>query len=405
MTQVRAFVRSDVIVLGAGPAGRAAAVALSRAGLNTILVDRAPAAPWRNVYGLFADEARTPLLQVPSARTWADTLVAGDRAKRLGRGYARVNNHALQADLRAAAAQVREVAADVAAVSDSRDAVTVHTSAGALTAPLAVDARGSGHFRPAGAWQIAAGRVLRRTRGHGFDPDTMVWMDHRFVPGVSNDDAPTFLYAMPLDAERVFVEETSLVAAPALAYEEATARLDRRIAALGLADATVESVERCAIPMDVRPPAGPLARVFAFGVAGGLVHPATGYSLLRAFTRAAELGPAVAAALNAAHPAPAEALRTALWTAPRLRADALLRFGAETAASMTGPELRSFFDAFFDLPAAVQRAYLGPDTTPGEAARAMWAVFKRVNAGLRAHLVRAGAARGDVALLRAAVGF
>ncbi|WP_214407224.1 FAD-dependent oxidoreductase, partial [Pseudonocardia lacus] len=46
----------DVAVVGGGPAGRALAAACGRAGLRTVLVDRAPDAPWRATYGAWAAE-------------------------------------------------------------------------------------------------------------------------------------------------------------------------------------------------------------------------------------------------------------------------------------------------------------------------------------------------------------
>ena len=45
---------------------------------------------------------------------------------------------------------------------------------------------------------------------------------------------PSFLYAMPLGGNRVFLEETCLVARPALPFATLKRRLERRCRALGI---------------------------------------------------------------------------------------------------------------------------------------------------------------------------
>lgn len=47
-------------------------------------------------------------------------------------------------------------------------------------------------------------------------------------------EVPSFLYAMPCGANRVFLEETCLVAKPALPFATLKRRLERRMAAMGL---------------------------------------------------------------------------------------------------------------------------------------------------------------------------
>lgn len=47
-------------------------------------------------------------------------------------------------------------------------------------------------------------------------------------------EVPSFLYAMPCSSSRVFLEETCLVAKPALPFATLKRRLHRRIAAMGL---------------------------------------------------------------------------------------------------------------------------------------------------------------------------
>lgn len=50
----------------------------------------------------------------------------------------------------------------------------------------------------------------------------------------SSDECPSFLYAMPLGGKRVFLEETCLVAKPALPFAVLKRRLTRRLKAMGI---------------------------------------------------------------------------------------------------------------------------------------------------------------------------
>lgn len=50
----------------------------------------------------------------------------------------------------------------------------------------------------------------------------------------SGEEVPTFLYAMPLGGNRVFLEETALVAKPALPFAVLKRRLERRLEAMGV---------------------------------------------------------------------------------------------------------------------------------------------------------------------------
>lgn len=50
----------------------------------------------------------------------------------------------------------------------------------------------------------------------------------------TSTELPSFLYAMPLDGSRVFLEETCLVSKPALPFAVLKRRLERRLAAMGI---------------------------------------------------------------------------------------------------------------------------------------------------------------------------
>ena len=86
---------------------------------------------------------------------------------------------------------------------------------------------------------------------------------------------PTFLYVMPFSENRIFVEETSLVARPAISFDELKERLDRRLQHLGVKIKALEEEEFCLIPMGGTLPKLP-QRVLGIGGTGGMVHPSTG---------------------------------------------------------------------------------------------------------------------------------
>ena len=71
---------------------------------------------------------------------------------------------------------------------------------------------------------------------HPFDTDKMLFMDWRdnycrdkSAMRESNNKYPTFLYAMPFSENRIFFEETSLVARPAVGFKDLQERLVERL--------------------------------------------------------------------------------------------------------------------------------------------------------------------------------
>lgn len=80
---------------------------------------------------------------------------------------------------------------------------------------------------------------------------------------------------MPFSKTRIFVEETSLVARPAVGFDELKERMKARLRHLGIKIKAVEEEEFCLIPMGGVLPKMP-QRVLGIGGTGGMVHPATG---------------------------------------------------------------------------------------------------------------------------------
>jgi lycopene beta-cyclase len=197
---------------------------------------------------------------------------------------------------------------------------------------------------------------------------------------------PTFLYAVPLPGGRMLLEETSLARRPGVPAAELKARLATRLAAAGVVPDESVDTERVRFAVDL-----PLPRrrrgVVAFGVAGGMMHPATGYSVGDALTTAPAVADTIAETLPRGGPAAAAAAHRTIWS-PAARLVRLARVrGLRGLLALPPARVPEFFDAFFTLPAELQRAYLsGREDVRGTAA-AMGALFGAVAPGLRAPLV------------------
>ena len=90
----------DVIVVGAGPAGLAAATSCAEAGLATVLVAPDPDAPWPQTYGCWVDELRSLALgdlASMASVTWRAVRVVGHRVHHLPRSYPFSTTHGCSA--------------------------------------------------------------------------------------------------------------------------------------------------------------------------------------------------------------------------------------------------------------------------------------------------------------------
>jgi lycopene beta-cyclase len=340
---------------------------------------------------LWADEAAECGVADELARTWKGAVVrtsSGEIA--LGRGYAQIANDALRARF---VATIERAGGSIerGTLGDAAQAATiVFDATGGSSAAPRRDARPPG-------FQAAWGRVIETK---GFDPASAVFMDWSFVAR-DDDPRPSFLYALPLDERRVFVEETSLVAAPAMPVSTLAARLDARLDARGTPWRYAnEETERCLFAMGVAP-ARRDAWPAPFGASAGYVHPATGYSVMRSLRLAERVADAVVAALAAPGPAPSqgrELVADALWTSDELSAWQLYRYGMSALARFDHADLSAFFAAFFSLPCALRDGFVSGTLTAGDVRRVMWGVFARVPNSLRLKLA-SGAFGGDFGLL------
>lgn len=378
--------RYDVAVLGAGPAGVLLARELATHGLSVIVVSPRVRRSLAAIYGLWLDEAEAGSVADCLEAVWpaATVRISDERAHVLNRTYARVDSVRLQQKLLAQALErdVRflEDAADALGHDDEGTTVQLETG-GEVNARLVIDATGhSTRFiardreeKP--AIQMAYGIFLDDAKLPD-DDGTAVIMDLR-APGPREEERqPSFLYALRREDGRALVEETSLVASPAVPEKELARRLRVRMQHLGISGREVGDEISC-IPLG-RPLPHEDQRVLGFGAAGGMVHPATGYMLGGVLTRAAPFARELAKGLQDGVP-PSELGRfgwRALWPPWRREAHELHVFGMEVLRLLDGEGTRTFFDAYFSAAGERWPALMSFDARTDEIAPVMERVFK-----------------------------
>ena len=316
--------------------------------------------------------------------SWPSVRVVGHRAHQLPRSYALLDNPRLHGHLSGRFQQAggRAVAATASGAQHFTWGSRLHLGDGSsLDARVLIDATGgAGRLvkggGPPAAFQSAYGLVAR-FREPPIAPGTCTLMDWSPAPGVAFDTAdPTFLYAMDLGDERFLVEETSLARRQRLDTTELSSRLHARLDAAGASPVEVLAEEVVLIPMGG--PVPPAQPVVATGAAAGLIHPATGYSVVAGLRAAPVLAGALRAAVDAGQD-PAGLARAgweAVWPADRRRARRLERYGLDRVMALGGDGVRSFFDAFFSQPADRWAVYLSGTASSAQVGRTMAGVFR-----------------------------
>lgn len=399
---------NPIIIAGSGPAGTALAACLTGRGRSVVVVDPAPDDPWTHRYGAWSHDWERTRFGRAVARTWDSVMVnLGNGPRSVPGQYVSIDNQRLRQQLRGECADTRFVSDRVARVTHHDRGSTAYLASGErLEGVLVIDATGRGHLTerpaPARAFQAAYGMQIR-VRRSAWSADEATTMDFS-VDHLSAADrvGPTsFLYALPQSSDTVFVEETSLAAAPAVSLSLLQDRLHARLAHLGVEVLEVLDEERCLIPMDL--PLPTRSRTLAVGSAAGWVHPATGYHLSRALIQVEHVADAIAAGLQIS---PQQATRLAwraIWPAPHRRTRALHDMGLQQLLTFNAADTRRFFDVFFSIPTGDRRDYLDATASPSAVARAMSRVFTRLPSDLRGRVLGLALGRGRGHLAQAVV--
>lgn len=359
----------DLVVVGGGPAGLAVAQQVSAAGLSVCSIDPSPRLLWPNNYGVWVDEFEAMDLLDCIDTTWSSAVVFINDCseKYLDRPYGRVNRKQLKSKMMQKcisngvqfhqAKVIKVIHEEFKSLLICNDGVTIQ-------ATVVLDATGFSRclvqydkpYNP--GYQVAYG-ILAEVEEHPFELDNMVFMDWRDSHLNNNKELkerngkiPTFLYAMPFSKNRIFLEETSLVARPGLAMEDIQERMEARLKHLGIKIKSIEEDERCVIPMGGPLPVLP-QRVVGIGGTAGMVHPSTGYMVARTLAAAPIVADAIVCYLhseqgNYGNELSAQVWKD-LWPLSRRRQREFFCFGMDILLKLDLEGTRRFFDAFFDL--------------------------------------------------------
>lgn len=211
-----------------------------------------------------------------------------------------------------------------------------------------------------------------------YDKEAMTLFDYRTDHYDDCDDEaartklakdPTFMYAMPLRDNQIFFEETSLVARPAISFQECKERCLQRLSHHGIRVKAVHEEEFCYIPMGGALPARD-QRVLAVGGAAAMVHPSTGFHLCRCMMGASDVAAVVLRELSTDSSSSkqqqqppnldriAAAAYHALWSPGNVRQRNFAVFGGDYLMKQDVVGLRGFFDGFFRLPMPLWGGFL-----------------------------------------------
>nr|BAW34177.1 lycopene beta cyclase [Ipomoea batatas] len=354
----------DLAVVGGGPAGLAVAQQVS-----VCSIDPSPKLIWPNNYGVWVDEFEAMDLLDCLDTTWSGAMVYIDdrTTKDLDRPYGRVNRKKLKSKMmqKCIANGVKfHQAKVIKVIHEESKSMLICSDGVTIQATVVLDATGFSRclvqydkpYNP--GYQVAYG-ILAEVEEHPYDLNKMVFMDWRDSHLNSNLELkernkriPTFLYAMPFSSQRIFLEETSLVARPGLDMKDIQERMVARLRHLGINVKSIEEDERCVIPMGGPLPVIP-QRVVGIGGTAGMVHPSTGYMVARTLAAAPVVANAIIQYLGSERSLLGNELSASvwkdLWPIERRRQREFFCFGMDILLKLDLPATRRFFDAFFDL--------------------------------------------------------
>jgi lycopene beta-cyclase len=350
---------ADVVIVGGGPAGRALATRCVAHNLSVILIDPHPTRAWTATYAAWLDELPAWLPDAAISSRIARPSAWAQRPTTLDRTYCVLNTSILQSILSTGSTQV---------IAERVTHVTTHSLICAdgtrIGAQVVVDARGTPPT-PRMAQQTAFGIVVDRAAAEpALDGNAAWFMDWRRDNGTAETAEPSFLYAVPLDANRTLLEETCLVGRPPLPLGELKRRLHSRLKHRGVTVAEDAPVER--VRFAVESPPRRRGDPFRFGARGGLMHPGTGYSVATALNEADAVASAIARGDDP---------QNALWPRAARAVAALRRVGLSALLTLEAADVETFFATFFALPVEQQQAYLSDRRDAAATAKVMTSLF------------------------------
>jgi lycopene cyclase-like protein len=389
-------------IVGAGPAALLLAEACVARGVRVGLLAPDPSAAWVPNYAMWLDDAIDLGVEDWLAHRWASAearFASGTRS--LDRGYALLDARRAQLELlsRCEAGAVAIETGTLAQIEHDSEGVSLRFEGGGeLRGMLVVDA--SGHsspfvqreLGPAPAYQVAWGELC--SVAGPLARERMTFMDWTDTGPEEADEQlpPTFLYAMPLPGDRMFVEETVLGARlagdPAELFPALARRLHRRLDRLGVRRiGEPHELERCIIPMGTALPRGD-QRTLAFGGAASMVHPATGYLVANVLRRRGRVADAIATELRdwVSPGGPSRRIWQAIWTPDEVRAWRLYGFGLAVLCELDRAGIDKFFTEFFALSDHRWRDFVSARASAAELMGTMLRYYATASPPIRARL-------------------
>ncbi|KAI8565387.1 hypothetical protein RHMOL_Rhmol03G0255000 [Rhododendron molle] len=410
----------DLVVIGCGPAGLALAAESAKLGLSVGLIG--PDLPFTNNYGVWEDEFRDLGLEGCIEHVWRDTIVYLDDSDPIliGRSYGRVSRHLLHEELlkRCVESGVSYLSSKVERIIETANGQSLIACEQNIAVPcryppgviphmkhlfhnilalgllltltpylmllaycyrLATVASGAASGKLL-QYEVGGPRVSVQTaygvevevENNPYDPSLMVFMDYRdyVKQKVECVEAqyPTFLYAMPMSPTRVFFEETCLASKEAMPFDLLKKKLMSRLQTMGVRVIKTYEEEWSYIPVGGSLP-NTEQKNLAFGAAASMVHPATGYSVVRSLSEAPKYASVIANILREGHSKDKvshtrnanismQAWNT-LWPQERKRQRAFFLFGLALILQLDIEGIREFFHTFFRLPTWMWQGFLG----------------------------------------------
>lgn len=403
----------DLVVIGCGPAGLALAAESAKLGLRVGLIG--PDLPFTNNYGVWEDEFKDLGLEKCIEHAWQDTVVyLGDSDPILiGRAYGRVSRHLLHEELleRCVKSGVSYLNSKVESIVEGANGQSLVSCEHNIVVPcrLATVASGAASGRLL-QYEVGGPRVSVQT-AYGvevevetspYDPSLMVFMDYRdYIPKKINSpeaDYPTFLYAMPMSSNRIFFEETCLASKEAMPFDLLKKKLMLRLETMGIRITKLFEEEWSYIPVGGSLP-NTEQKNLAFGAAASMVHPATGYSVVRSLSEAPKYASAIANIMRCSHDKgklpnqistsniSMQAWNT-LWPQERKRQRAFFLFGLALIVQLDIEGTRTFFDTFFRLPRWMWWGFLGSTLSSTDLVLFAFYMFLIAPNDLRMSLIR-----------------
>ncbi|KAK4265605.1 hypothetical protein QN277_026634 [Acacia crassicarpa] len=403
----------DLVVIGCGPAGLALAAESAKLGIKVGLIG--PDLPFTNNYGVWEDEFKGLGLEGCIEHVWQDTIVYLDDKDPIliGRAYGRVSRHLLHEELlkRCVESGVSYLSSRVERIVEASSGCSNVVCEDDITVPcrLVTVASGAASGKllqyevggPKVSVQTAYG-VEVEVENNPYDPNLMVFMDYRDhmkqnVPR-REENYPTFLYVMPMSPTRLFFEETCLASKEAMPFELLKKKLFLRLNTMGIRIKKIYEEEWSYIPVGGSLP-NTEQKNLAFGAAASMVHPATGYSVVRSLSEAPEYASVIAYILRGGH---SWGILTherdnknlspqawdALWPQERKRQRSFFLFGLALILELDIEGISTFFHTFFRLPDWMWKGFLGASLSSADLVLFAFYMFIIAPNNLRMLLVR-----------------